>query len=165
MLHCIRHQCRSLLRRPFTPSNPSILILTKSSSLTSAQALQLEHEASSSAANASIPYNIIQLFKQLRGSGLKSDGVKNRFRTLVSGLKSSQVDEIIDYLRTDDPDSAVEVFELLKNEYDFKHSRISRFVIAHVLAGQRRLKLLRSIFMQMLQEEGSGSGPSLCELL
>ncbi|KAJ0763846.1 putative tetratricopeptide-like helical domain superfamily [Helianthus annuus] len=159
MLHCIRHQCRSLIRRPL---NPSTLISPIFSSLISSQTLQLEPQTTSLSPNASSPYGLLSIFKQLCGSRLKSD---DGFGSMVSGLKCSEVDEVIDYLRMNDADSAVELFELLKNEYGFKHSRRSQFVIAHVLANRRRIKMLRSNFTQMVQEEGSGSGPSLCELL
>ncbi|CAI9289685.1 unnamed protein product [Lactuca saligna] len=165
MLNRIGQQCQSVLRLPFPTLSPATLILTKSSSLLSAESLELEPSTTSPAANGSFPSGIISLFKVLGSSGVKLLGVKHRFKTLVSDLNSTQVDEIIDQLRNDDPDSAVELFELLKNEYGFKHSRVSQLVVAHVLASQRRLKLLRSNFMQMLQEEGSGSSSSLCELL
>ncbi|KAL4591910.1 hypothetical protein LXL04_004885 [Taraxacum kok-saghyz] len=165
MLYRIGHQRQSLLRLPFPSLSPSTLILTKSSSLISAESLVLEPSTTLPAANGSFPSDILSLFKVLGSSGVKLLGAKHRFKTLVSNLSSTQVDKIIDYLRSHDPDSAVELFELLKNEYGFKHSRVSHFVIAHILASQRRLKLLRSNFMQMLQEEGSGSGPLLCELL
>lgn len=89
---------------------------------------------------------------------MKSDELKTRFKTVIENLdflKLDQVDEFIECLQVGgDPDCVVEVFELLKSECGFKHSWVSRFVIAHVLAGQRRIKLLRSGFMQMLQEEG-----------
>lgn len=153
MLNRIGHQCQSLFRLPFPWLSPSTLILTKCSSLLSAESLELEPSTTSPAANGSFPSGILSLFKLkvLGSSGVKLLSVK----PLVSDLNSTQVDEIIDHLRNDDPDSAVELFELLKNEYGFKHSRVSQLVIAHVLASQRRLKLLRSNFMQMLQEEGT----------
>lgn len=149
MLYRIRHQCGSLLRLPFPSLNPSTLILTKSSSLISAESLELEPSTTSPATNGSV--------KATGSSGVKFLGVKRWFETLVSGPNSSQVDEIINYLQTHDPDSAVELFDLLKNEYGFRHSRSSQFVIAHLLASQRQLKALRSNFMQMLQEEGKNS--------
>ncbi|THF94675.1 hypothetical protein TEA_015537 [Camellia sinensis var. sinensis] len=76
-----------------------------------------------------------------------------------------KVDQILDNLGVEDPESAIKFFNLLRNEYEFRHSWVSQFVIAHVLARKRRLKELRSFVQQMLQEEGSGSAPSLSELL
>lgn len=73
--------------------------------------------------------------------------------SLVPTLNSLQVDQIIDNLGLEDPESAIKFFNLLRNEYEFRHSRVSQFVIAHVLARKRRLKELRSFLRQMLQEE------------
>ncbi|CAL5396334.1 unnamed protein product [Camellia sinensis] len=87
------------------------------------------------------------------------------FLSLVPSLNSLQVDQILDNLGVEDPESAIKFFNLLRNEYEFRHSWVSQFVIAHVLARKRRLKELRSFLQQMLQEEGSGSAPSLSELL
>ncbi|KAG8498799.1 hypothetical protein CXB51_005699 [Gossypium anomalum] len=87
------------------------------------------------------------------------------FRNVVLSLDQLQVDKIINSLRVESPDFAVVFFVLMRNEYRFRHSRFSRFVVAHVLAGQRRHEELRFVVEQMLKEEGSGSAPSLCELL
>lgn len=155
MLNRIKNQCRTLVHFPFPPLNPSkTLIFPKSSSLTPTQSPPLQPPttpSSLSSPNDAVSSNILKLLNRL----FKIPCEENEFRTRVSSLNCGQVDEIIGYLRVNDPDSAVEVFELLKNECGFKHSTVSQFVIAHILANQRRLKLLRSNFVQMLKEEGS----------
>lgn len=93
-------------------------------------------------------------------SGLKTLGFSKffgdgRFRDIISSLNSSQVDFIIGNLRVEDPESAVELFGLLRSEYGFRHSRLSQLVIAHVLAAKGWTKMLRSLLQQMVQEEGT----------
>ncbi|OMO72220.1 hypothetical protein COLO4_27779 [Corchorus olitorius] len=103
-------------------------------------------------------------------SGLKRLGfwrflAGDDFKNLVSSLNQLHVDKIVDFLRVESPDSAVVFFDFMRNEYRFRHSKFSRFVVAHVLAGQRRFDELRFVLEQLVKEEGSGSAPSLCELL
>ncbi|KAM7484469.1 hypothetical protein LguiA_000478 [Lonicera macranthoides] len=103
-------------------------------------------------------------------SGLKTLGFSkffgdDRFRVIISSLNSSQVDFIIGNLRVENPESAVELFGVLRSEYGFRHSRVSQLVIAHVLAAKGWMNMLRSLLQQMVQEEGSDSACSLCELL
>nr|POE70406.1 putative pentatricopeptide repeat-containing protein [Quercus suber] len=43
--------------------------------------------------------------------------------------------------------------------------KISQFLLSHVLAGNRSFKDLHSLIYQIVQQEGSGSAPSICELL
>lgn len=91
-------------------------------------------------------------------SGLKKLGFRrflagDYFRNMVLSLNQLQVDKIINCLRVESPDFAVVFFDFMRNEYRFRHSRFSRFVVAHVLAGQRRLKELRFFLEQMLKEE------------
>ncbi|KAF8378534.1 hypothetical protein HHK36_029877 [Tetracentron sinense] len=102
--------------------------------------------------------------------GLESFGVKKfvssyHFQTLILSLSPSQVDQILYFLRGKDSESAVVFFNLMRNEYGFRHSRVSQFVICHIMARKRRLKELRQVLRQMLEEEGSVSAHSLCELL
>ncbi|GFZ00187.1 tetratricopeptide repeat (TPR)-like superfamily protein [Actinidia rufa] len=68
------------------------------------------------------------------------------FRTLIPTLSSLQIDHIIGNLGVDDPDSAIDFFYLLRNEYGFRGSRVSQFVIAHLLAGKGRLKEVCTVF-------------------
>lgn len=77
------------------------------------------------------------------------------FRNVVLSLDQLHVDKIINSLRVESPDFALVFFDLMRNEYRFRHSRFSRFVVAHVLAGQRRLEELRFVVDQMLKEEGT----------
>lgn len=70
-------------------------------------------------------------------------------------LNQCQVDKIIDGLRLESPDLAVAFFHCLRDEYGFQHSRFSRLVVCHVLAGKRRFRDLRLLLKKMLQEEGA----------
>lgn len=74
-------------------------------------------------------------------------------KTLVDRLNSVQVDEVIGDLGIEDPELAIELFYLLKNEHGFRHSRVCSFVVAHVLAGKRRLMELRSFLRELVEEE------------
>lgn len=76
------------------------------------------------------------------------------FRDIVLSLNQVHVDKIINSLRVESPDFALVFFDFMSIEYGFQHSRFSRFVVAHVLAGQRRLEELRSVLEQLLREEG-----------
>lgn len=86
-------------------------------------------------------------------------GVAKRFRgdpefkSLVLGLCSSEIGGIIEKLRIDYPETALDFFFLLKNEYCFKHSRESYFFIAHVLAKKERFRALKFQLLQMVQQE------------
>lgn len=77
------------------------------------------------------------------------------FKILVERLNSVQVERIIGDLGVEYPEFSTELFYLLKNEYGFRDSRVCYFVIAHVLAGERRLKELRSFLQEMVEEEGT----------
>ncbi|GKA91923.1 putative pentatricopeptide repeat-containing protein [Tanacetum coccineum] len=140
MLNRIKHQSRLLLHHPFKPSflNPSkpTPVLTNHSPTTKNN-----------------PF-----FQKL---GIDLNYLRNGYKDLDLG----QIEKVIGLLGKNDPDSAVEVFELLKREDGAKDLRGCQFVVAHVLAKQGRFKLLRANFVHMLQDEGSGSAPSLCELL
>lgn len=80
------------------------------------------------------------------------------FRTAVLTLDRPQVDRIIDALRVERPEFAVDFFHLLKDWYQFRHSRVSSFVVSHLLAGKRRFKELQLIIKQLIEEEVSGAG-------
>lgn len=80
------------------------------------------------------------------------------FKGIVSDLNQPQVDSIIDQLRIDKPELALGFFQLLSCEYDFRHSRVSRFSISYVLASSKRLKDLCLIIKQMVDEEGIAFG-------
>lgn len=92
-------------------------------------------------------------------AGLKSLGFRRfvgrqYFKILVSTLSQPQVDLIIDSLRIENPTSALDFFYLLRNVYGFRHSRVSRFVVSHVLASKRWFNDLRFVIKQMVDEEG-----------
>lgn len=76
-------------------------------------------------------------------------------KTLVGRLNSVQVDEVIGDLGIEDPEFSVELFYLLKNEHGFRHSRVCCFVVAHVLAGKRRFRELRSLLREFVEGEGT----------
>ncbi|GJS39257.1 RNA-directed DNA polymerase, eukaryota, reverse transcriptase zinc-binding domain protein [Tanacetum coccineum] len=129
MLNRIKHQSRLLLHHPFKPSflNPSkpTPVLTNHSPTTKNN-----------------PF-----FQKL---GIDLNYARNGYKDLDLG----QIEKVIGLLGKNDPDSAVEVFELLKREDGAKDLRGCQFVVAHVLAKQGRFKLLRANFVQMLQDEG-----------
>lgn len=78
----------------------------------------------------------------------------HRFKTIIPTLNQPQVDLIIESLTIENPESAFGFFNLLRNEYGFRHSRVSEFIVAHVLAGRRLFKELRLVVKQMVDEEG-----------
>lgn len=75
------------------------------------------------------------------------------FNTLVSGLSAPEADGILEKLRFKYPETALDFFFLLKNEYDFRHSRDSYLSIAHILAKKERFRALRFHLLQMVQIE------------
>lgn len=75
------------------------------------------------------------------------------------------MDDVIENLSVENADFVVDFYHLSRNEFGFQHSRVSRFLVSHVLARKRRFKDLRLVLDQMLQEEGTGSAPLLCKLL
>lgn len=76
-------------------------------------------------------------------------------RDLFSSLSISQVDQIIEKLGVEKSELAVIFFNLLRNDYGFCHSRPSVFVVSHVLAERKRMKELRTVLMQMVEQEDS----------
>lgn len=112
------------------------------------------------------PRNAVsEVIAGLRMFGLGNCVGDHRFKTIIPTLNQPQVDLIIESLSTENPESAFGFFNLLRNEYAFRHSRVSEFIVAHVLAGRRLFKELRLFVKQMVDEEGPGSAHSLCELL
>lgn len=92
-------------------------------------------------------------------AGLKTLGLRRftggqYFKTVVYTLNQPQVALIIDSLRIEHPESALDFFDLLRNVYGFRHSRVSRLVVSHVLASNRWFKCLRFVMKQMVDEEG-----------
>ncbi|CAH9070765.1 unnamed protein product [Cuscuta europaea] len=87
-----------------------------------------------------------------------------RFGGLLSRVNASEVESIVELLRLKRPHLAVDFF-LLAKELGFKHSTFCKIIVAHVLAGKRQLKELRSLLQEMVNEEGSGSAYALCELV
>lgn len=83
----------------------------------------------------------------------------NKFKDVILGLDSAQVDRIVDYLRIENPGCAVEFFYLLKNKYGFRVSKRCVFGVFHVLAGMRRLRELRKLMNELVRDEGE------CKLL
>ncbi|CAL2271090.1 unnamed protein product [Prunus armeniaca] len=66
-----------------------------------------------------------------------------------------QVDLIIENLSIENLESAFSFFNLLSNEYGFWHSRVSEFVVAHVLARRRLFKELCLVVKKMVDYESS----------
>ncbi|KAJ4974235.1 hypothetical protein NE237_007409 [Protea cynaroides] len=92
---------------------------------------------------------------------------RNPVREILRGFKGFGVNKFLssDHFGNDDAESAVAFFHSLRDDYGFRHSRISHFVIFHVVAEKGHLKELRRLIRQMVESEGSDSAPSLCDLL
>lgn len=64
------------------------------------------------------------------------------------------MDIIIERLSLEDPESGFGFFNLLRNEYGFRPSRVSSFAVSHVLAAKRWFEELRLVMKKMVEEEG-----------
>lgn len=84
----------------------------------------------------------------------KSVGREPDFKSLVSRLGSSEIDDIIGTLLNKNLESALDFFYLLKNDYGFKHSRAAYVVVARVLATRQRPRALKLHLREMVQQEG-----------
>ena len=69
-------------------------------------------------------------------------------------LNPHQVDQILLSLEVDNSDSALVFFYLLRNEYEFRHSRLSFFIVSHVFARKGQFKESRRVLEQLVEEEG-----------
>ncbi|CAH9134477.1 unnamed protein product [Cuscuta epithymum] len=109
---------------------------------------------------------LLFLFSGLSAKGLTVEKLCHdpRFGGLLSRVNASEVESIVELLRLKRPHLAVDFFFLAK-ELGFKHSVCCQLIVAHVLAGKRQLREMRSLLEEMVNEEGSGSAYSLCELL
>lgn len=137
--------------KTFILNSFSSLIFTKTSASAAAAKIEDDEPTSLSPPNDTV----LEILSGLKTFGSGKFFREHRFKSLVLTLTSPQIDRIVDHLRIENPNSAVEFFDLLKNEYGFRHSRVSVFLIAHLLAGKRRLRSLRSLIQQMLQREGN----------
>lgn len=77
------------------------------------------------------------------------------FKNEVPKLGTSEIETIIEKLY---PENAIGFFFLLQNELRVKHSRISQFIIAHLLAEKKRPRALLCHLQLMLQDEGISHG-------
>lgn len=121
----------------------------------SVSAAKIEEEpvtAASTVPSAADP--VREVLTGLRNFGLTNFLGGNYFRSLISTLNEQQVDRIIDCLRRENSDAALFFFHALRNEYGFRHSKDSQFVVAHLLASKRRFRDLQLVIKQMLDEEG-----------
>lgn len=73
------------------------------------------------------------------------------FKNEVLKLGPCEIDTIIEKLSSE---NAIGFFFFLQNEFGFKHSRNSQFVIAHLLAEKKRSRALLCHLQLVLQEEG-----------
>lgn len=138
---------RSLLRKSLNLSPITSLVFTKHS----VSAAKLHDES----ADASIPNDAVrQILIGLRSFGASKFLWGHHFQTLASVLNTHQVDQILLSLRVDNSDSALFLFDLLRNEYGFRHSRVSWFIVSHVVARKGQSKELRRVLNQMVEEEG-----------
>lgn len=141
------HPWKSLLRRSLNLCPITSLVFTKHS--VSASKL---HDDS---AEVSIPDDAVhQILIGLKNFGASKFLCGHHFQTLASVLNPHQVDQILLGLGVDNSDSALVLFDFLKNEYGFQHSRVSFFLVSHVLAQKRQWKELRRVLEQMVKEEG-----------
>ncbi|CAN1152273.1 Putative pentatricopeptide repeat-containing protein At1g13630 [Linum perenne] len=90
---------------------------------------------------------------------------RRELKGLIAMLSTEQVDSVIEALSRQNGESAVDFFHLLRKEFGFRHSTAASLVVSHVLAGMSRFREMRNVVDQMLRGEGSGSAPSICELL
>lgn len=108
-------------------------------------------------ASSPIPRDPVrEILLGLRSSGFRRFLIGDYFRNLASNLNQSQVDLIVDDLSAENSDFAVFFFDLMREEYKFRHSAVSRFVVSHVFASQRRFKELRFVLEQMVKDEDFG---------
>ncbi|CAK7326426.1 unnamed protein product [Dovyalis caffra] len=106
-----------------------------------------------------------EILSGVRDLGFRQFVSRDYFKDLFFMLNQSQKETVMEKLSVQNADFVVDFFHLLRNEFGFQHSRVSRFLVSHVLARKRRFMDLRLVLDQMLQLEGSGSAPLLCELL
>lgn len=76
----------------------------------------------------------------------------NWFRNEVPKLEPPEIDSIIERIGSH---SAIEFFFLLQNEFGFKHSENSQFVVAHLLAEKSRSRALQCHLQMVIQEKGN----------
>lgn len=114
---------------------------------------KLDDEATTSSAVRNPRDTVGGVLAGLRSFGLRRFVSGDYFQTVVLTLSGPQVDQIIDALRVERPDFAVDFFHILSEEYGFLHSRVSRFIASHVLAGKRRFKEMQLVIKQTVEEE------------
>lgn len=122
----------------------------------SVSAAKIEEEpVTASSIDPSAAEPVREVLTGVRNFGLRNFLSGDYFRSAFSRMSQQQVDQIIDCLRRENSDAALFFFYALRNEYGFRHSRNSQFVVAHVLASKRRFRDLQLVIKQMLEQEGT----------
>ncbi|KAJ8548055.1 hypothetical protein K7X08_021291 [Anisodus acutangulus] len=109
---------------------------------------------------------ILNFFLQNHTKGSTKLFKDNPFlKKIILELNSLEIEGIVEKLSVENYESTLEFFFLLRNDYAFKHSRVSHIVIAHILAKKQRFRALKFHLQHFVQQEGSGSAHSICELI
>lgn len=151
---------RLILKCPLKPQLPYSILLLKSSF--SAASLAVDHPEPPPTTTTKIAFSNILTFFQTyctKGSAklLKADPC---YKNLIFELNELEIEDIVEKLSVENSDSALEFFFLLRNDYGFKHSRVSHVIVAHVLAKKQRFRALKFHLQNLVQEEGKfGSLP------
>lgn len=150
MLSFIR-RCRA----PLYVSNYSFfpLLSTELSSISAAANFSIDDDPITDSPTQTPAANLIgEVTARLRIFGLK-EFIGSQY-SILSGLDQFQVDSIIYDLKSEGPDLVFGFFNLLRDEYWFRHSRFSWLLVSHVLARDRRFQQLGSVLQALLEEEG-----------
>ncbi|XP_060215011.1 putative pentatricopeptide repeat-containing protein At1g13630 isoform X1 [Lycium barbarum] len=154
---------RLTLKSPLKPPLISSLFLLNPSFFTTTNLAVNHREPPPSATGKS---RILSFFLQNHTKGSTNHLQQNPcFKNLIFELNSLEIEGIVEKLSVGNTESALEFFFLLRNDYGFKHSRVSYIVIAHILAKKQRFRALKFHLQYLVQQEGSGSAHSICELL
>lgn len=144
---------RLILKFPKKPPKNPFFFNPFSSYATVAAAVEVP---TNDAASSAIFTRLINFnYRDKRGLLKRFLGHDPELKTLISSLIVPEIDGIIGKLRIEYPETALDFFFLLKNEYGFKHSRVSYFFIANILAKKERFRALKLHLLQMVQQEGS----------
>lgn len=123
-------------------------------SVTAAHLSRDEHATSTALIDTNRNDPVCGIVANIKNVGFKRLIDLGYLRNTVLSLSESQFDQIFYCLRVESPNYVVAFFDWLNIEFGFKLPPVSRFIVSHVLAGERRFKELRSVLEQMLRKEG-----------
>lgn len=132
------------------------LLLSKPFTSTSAALISDDTPPVTTETPISNPSDTIRdILHKLRKFGLNQFVTGGYFHgTFASKLDSDTVDQIIDKLSVESPESAVGFYSLLKSDYGFQPSTKCVFVVAHILAEMRRVWDLQDVIKEIVAQEG-----------